>query len=149
MCFRNLQGDLPDNLVSPPIRVIGADPPSSPQASRQEASKPSLDTANDRQSAAPHNASRSIAPGVKASTASTAPAPQEDKRKHERAKPSWSDLFRVGGPPLQSYERDINANRAKRDAAGRKRLQDRLDDESFQRERKKSGGVDWGEKGVW
>ena len=55
----------------------------------------------------------------------------------------------MGGPPLQSYERDINANKAKRDAAGRKRLQDRLDDESFQRERKKSGGVDWGERGVW
>ncbi|MCJ1377176.1 hypothetical protein MMC17_000268 [Xylographa soralifera] len=108
-----MQGDVADNVVEQPNRVIGADPP---RVARKEDSEHFLGTSIDRQYSNSWDALRGIGPGVEDSTA-PAPAHKEGKKKHKWEKPSWSDLFRVGGPPLRSYERDINRNQAQHDAA--------------------------------
>jgi len=145
-----MKGDLQENPTEQPIRVIGTESPSSPRATRIEDPERFLGTSRDEQYSNQHDVIRGIGPSVKEPTAHAhAPTPKEDKKKSKWGKPSWSDIFRVDGPPLQSYQRGINAKEVQHEAATEKSLQDRLDDEKFQREMKKKGGVDWGGKGVW
>ncbi|MCJ1285363.1 hypothetical protein MMC26_004703 [Xylographa opegraphella] len=129
-----MQGDPPDNLVEQPIQIVSAYPPPPPRVARKQDPEHS---SRDHQHANPHNA-------VPDTDTVDAAAHKEGKKKRDWGKPSWSDLFRVIGPPLQTYERDINRKQAQHEAAKQRRVQLRRDDESLQRERGRSGGVDWG-----
>ncbi|MCJ1399584.1 hypothetical protein MMC11_002786 [Xylographa trunciseda] len=148
MCFRSMKGDLQDNPTEQPIRIVGSDSPPVAPGTRTADSEHFPGASRDGQDSNSHDAITGIGPDVEQATAH-APAPKKDKKKSKGDKPSWKDLFRVDGPPLQSYQRDVNGKKTEREAAQAKALQGRLDDESFQREMKKKGGVDWGGGGVW
>ncbi|MCJ1396377.1 hypothetical protein MMC18_009267 [Xylographa bjoerkii] len=148
MCFRSMQGDLQDNPTAQAIRVISTDSTSSPAGTRKADSQHFLGTSRDLQSSDPSEVIQGIGPGVEGSTA-PAPAPKEAQKSKKWDKPSWRDIFRVDGPPLQSYERDVNGRQDQREGAKDKMLRERLENEGFQRGMKKKGGLDWGGQGVW
>ncbi|MCJ1294104.1 hypothetical protein MMC34_005661 [Xylographa carneopallida] len=102
MCFRPSQSDAASSLDN-------AQPSRISSTHRKDSSTRFLDAAIDRQYTNSWDALRGIGPSAEE------PEHQEGKRKHEWEKPSWSDLFRVGVPPLQSYERDINRRQAARE----------------------------------
>ena len=113
MCFRSVKGDLNNDPTEQAIRVINTDSPSSPSAHHKEDSEHFLGTTRARQYSDAYDQLRGIGPS--AEDPAYKQVPKEDKKK-KWDKPSWNDIFRVDGPPLQSYQQGVNEAYNKRHA---------------------------------